>query len=51
MIIRWCMGVTASEIMEQGWQNGRSRSFRNKSGTHKKFMTEQRKIDAVKHAN
>jgi hypothetical protein len=45
------MGVTASKIMEQGWQNGRSRSFCNKSGAAQEFMTEQRKIDAVKHAN
>jgi hypothetical protein len=27
MIIKWCMGVTDSEAMNQEWQNGRSRSF------------------------
>ena len=26
MIIRWCMGVTQPRVMDQEWQNGRSRS-------------------------
>jgi hypothetical protein len=26
MIIRWCMGVMGSKVMNQGWQTRRSRS-------------------------
>jgi hypothetical protein len=26
MIIKWCMGVTGSEVINQWWQNERSRS-------------------------